>query len=271
MTENSASDAAIERSAPPVADVLSVNQIVSYNLFRARRSAGWTQQDVAELLERYTGRGWSNASVSAAERAWQGGRPRRFDASEIVALAKIFDQPISYFFLPRDGAGGSKWVGMREFPEGKPVVDPLDRQHDLMALIATADLLQMIGIPYSPDFTERLRKLLAQFMGMTWEPPQWGVRLRVLQDVADLERVGEPFDESDPKVYPRFPEAPEGEKSTRSSNVGSADIESMKNQVRREFADEIVGNSRTPWEVLRRTADLIEYLEHMNQTGGVES
>lgn len=42
------------------------------------------------------------ATVSAAERSFEGGRARRFDASEIVAFSLVFGFPISYFFLPPD-------------------------------------------------------------------------------------------------------------------------------------------------------------------------
>lgn len=80
----------------------TVNQLVAYNMTRARRSRGWTQQEVAERLEKYTGRSWSKASISAAERSWQGGRPRKFDADELLALSVIFDTPIGYFFLPME-------------------------------------------------------------------------------------------------------------------------------------------------------------------------
>ncbi|WP_137235191.1 helix-turn-helix transcriptional regulator [Streptomyces sp. BPSDS2] len=90
----------VEPPAQP--EPLRPNELVSYNLLRARRAKGWTQTDLGEMLGRYTGRPWSNASVSAAERAWQGGRPRKFDADEIVAFCQIFDVPYAYFLMPPD-------------------------------------------------------------------------------------------------------------------------------------------------------------------------
>ncbi|MFD9221472.1 helix-turn-helix domain-containing protein [Streptomyces sp. NPDC060064] len=176
----------------PEDPVLSINQIVSYNLMRARRTHGWTQQDVAELLERYTGRAWSNASVSAAERAFQGGRPRRFDASEIVAMCKIFDEPISYFFMPPEDEYFNKWVAMREFPDGIPEVDP-SKSHDLMALIPTAVLVEMLGMHEAPaDFTDRMRRLALQWLGLSWQGPGFVFALREVTDFDDLVGVEAP-------------------------------------------------------------------------------
>jgi transcriptional regulator with XRE-family HTH domain len=159
----------------PPAKVLSINQIVAFNMWRARRSEGWSQQEVAELLEKYTGKTWSNASVSAAERSWQGGRPRRFDASEIVAMSRIFDEPIAYFFMPpEDGNYYAQEVGMREFPEGQPNRDPLDKESDLLALVPTVDYVHSIGMyQASPPFVFRMQELALRFAHLSWEPPQW--------------------------------------------------------------------------------------------------
>lgn len=189
MTQNTG-DAGSAEQGDGRERALSMNQIVSYNMLRARRSEGWTQQDVADQLERYTGRGWSNASVSAAERAWQGGRSRRFDASEIVCLAKIFDKPVAYFFLPPDGDEGSKWAGMKEFSDNRPIVDPLDRHHDLHSLISTKDLVGLIDGTYSPEFRERLRRLTEQYVyGLSSEQRARRVEL----PLHDGSRDGEQF------------------------------------------------------------------------------
>ncbi|MBC2903992.1 helix-turn-helix domain-containing protein [Streptomyces cupreus] len=94
----------------------TVNQLVAYNMTRARRARGWTQQQVADRLEKYTGRSWSKASISAAERSWQGGRPRKFDADELLALSVIFDTPIAYFLLPMEE--GNRAIAMAQ-PEDR--------------------------------------------------------------------------------------------------------------------------------------------------------
>ena len=84
------------------------NQLVAYNLARARRHRGWTQEETVERLAPYLGTKWSTASLSAAERSVTGGRIKQFDADEIVALARAFDVPILWFLMPppRDEAQG---------------------------------------------------------------------------------------------------------------------------------------------------------------------
>ncbi len=79
---------------------LTPNQVVAYNLARARELKGWTQDQAAEALEPYLGVRWSKASVSQAERSVAGGFVRNFTADEIVAFARAFDQPVTWFFMP---------------------------------------------------------------------------------------------------------------------------------------------------------------------------
>lgn len=76
------------------------NQVVAYNLARARQLRGWTQDEAAAALEPYLGVRWSNASWSQAERSVGGKFVRRFDAEEIVAFARAFELPVTWFFLP---------------------------------------------------------------------------------------------------------------------------------------------------------------------------
>ena len=58
-------------------------------------------------LEPYLGVRWSKGTFSAAERSVDGGRVRQFTADEIVAFARTFELPVSWFFMPpmpwRDG------------------------------------------------------------------------------------------------------------------------------------------------------------------------
>jgi hypothetical protein len=79
---------------------LTPNQVVAYNLAQARLLRNWTQEEAAEALEPYLGRRWSKASFSAAERSVDGDRIRQFEADEIVAFARAFHLPVSWFFLP---------------------------------------------------------------------------------------------------------------------------------------------------------------------------
>jgi transcriptional regulator with XRE-family HTH domain len=79
---------------------LSPNQLVAYNLRRARELRGWTQEQAAAHLEPYVGTRWSKGTFSAAERSVAGGRVRQFDADELVALSLAFDLPLTWWFLP---------------------------------------------------------------------------------------------------------------------------------------------------------------------------
>ncbi|MFD5572231.1 helix-turn-helix domain-containing protein [Streptomyces cadmiisoli] len=164
-----------EHLRTPPEKVLSANQLVAFNMWRARRASAWSQQEVAELLEMYTGRSWSNASVSAAERSWQGGRPRKFDANEILALSKIFDEPIAFFLLPPEDARWNRSnVGMREFPDEHPNMNPEDKNSDLMGLIPVADYIGSLGLyKITPGMEFRIQELALRHLGLSWTPPKW--------------------------------------------------------------------------------------------------
>jgi transcriptional regulator with XRE-family HTH domain len=79
---------------------LTPNQVVGYNLAQARQLKGWTQDQAAEALEPYLGVRWSKASFSQAERSVAGGFVRNFTADEIVAFARAFELPVTWFFMP---------------------------------------------------------------------------------------------------------------------------------------------------------------------------
>jgi hypothetical protein len=87
-------------SPPPLYLGLTPNQVVAFNLAQARLWKGWTQDQAAEGLEPYLGKRWSKASVSQAERSIAGKFVRNFDADEIVAFARTFELPITWFFMP---------------------------------------------------------------------------------------------------------------------------------------------------------------------------
>lgn len=101
------------------------NQVVAYNLARAREHRGWTQKEAAERLQAHLGgKPWSVTAWSAAERSVGGERVRQFDADELIAFARTFDLPITFFLLPPpDGeadvysAGGEKSATAGELTE----------------------------------------------------------------------------------------------------------------------------------------------------------
>ena len=85
------------------ADAVDMNQVVSYNFARARALRGWTQEETARVLERFTGQRLPQASISAIERTYDGGDKRReFDAQEIFVFSRAFELPLIWFFLPPD-------------------------------------------------------------------------------------------------------------------------------------------------------------------------
>ncbi len=80
--------------------VLTPNQVVAYNLARARLYRGWTQEQAGEALEPYLGTRWSVANFSAIERSVDGGRIRQFTADELFALSRGFGLPVGFFLTP---------------------------------------------------------------------------------------------------------------------------------------------------------------------------
>src|SRR5437016_6182288 len=79
---------------------LTPNQLVAYNLRRARELRDWTQERAADEAEQHLGATWSKATWSAAERSVTGKRVREFTADNIVAFARTFDLPVAWFFMP---------------------------------------------------------------------------------------------------------------------------------------------------------------------------
>jgi len=80
---------------------MTTNQVVAYNVAKARTIRGWTQEQAAEELAPYLEAKLSTASFSALERsAWNVNRIKQFSADEMFALARGFDLPIGFFFTP---------------------------------------------------------------------------------------------------------------------------------------------------------------------------
>lgn len=87
---------------------ITPNQLVSYNMAYFRKVARLTQAELAARLNAVKGDGkaeWTNASVSAAERSWDGKRIRQFDADALLSLATTLRVPVSAFFLPPEDDG----------------------------------------------------------------------------------------------------------------------------------------------------------------------
>lgn len=81
-------------TGPPVREI-TVNQIVAWNTARYRRAAGLTQEQLGARI------GWSDESVSQAERSFQpASRTREFDAQQLTVLAFALGVPLTALFLP---------------------------------------------------------------------------------------------------------------------------------------------------------------------------
>jgi transcriptional regulator with XRE-family HTH domain len=138
--------------------LVTVSQVVAWNVARYRRAAGLTQRELGRLL------GWSNGQVSDAERSWKGERVREFDADELARLSLVLGVPLIAFFLPPEGDGD---------PDGYALAGPDGGKRgmrDLMALVvmpdsdsrepqmyAYRDRLQAAGNRYlSPEWADEL-------------------------------------------------------------------------------------------------------------------
>lgn len=102
-----------------------MNQVVAYNLTRARSLRGWTQERAAEELAPHLGRRWSKASFSAAERSVMGVRPKVFSADELLAFSRAFDLPVTFFLIP-PGFGWPE-IGTADVEEPYSAAEVLDR------------------------------------------------------------------------------------------------------------------------------------------------
>lgn len=169
----------------------TINQLVAYNMTRARRSRGWTQQEVAGRLERYTGRPWSKASISAAERAWQGGRPRKFDANELVALSVIFETPVSYFLLPMQE--GNRAVVMAQPEDQKP-----DGAHWIgVGLLLKRVLMGEMTSRGGTEFFVRAHDAALRYLNADWHAPTFPEKTPPVLSFPPDYHFGDPLEEEE--------------------------------------------------------------------------
>lgn len=142
------------------AAVLTVNQLVAYNLMRARRRKAWTQQETAERLTERTTRKWTAATLSAAERSWQTGRSRQFDANELAAFAAIFGCPIPYFFVPiKPEDGHLIWYALSKVDEALE-----------FPILETKELLDAaVPLRYPSSLVDEVNAL-RRMEGLNWNP-----------------------------------------------------------------------------------------------------
>jgi transcriptional regulator with XRE-family HTH domain len=183
--------------------LVTVNQVVAWNIAWLRRETGVTQRELGEVL------GWSNVSVSEAERSWDGKRTREFDAEELIALSLAFGVPLNALFLP-------------PLDDGRDVVyliQPPGQNEDL----GMADLLGTVlfGDPDDDSagvtaYRRRLLGAVGQYHGEDWrdEVARWlvisqgpesareralrmrGDRARLMADADDLGAWADAFEKA---------------------------------------------------------------------------
>lgn len=114
---------------------MTPNQVVAYNVIKARALRGWTQERAAEALAPYLGVRLSGPSFSALERsAVKVDRIKQFSADDLLALSRGFDLPIGYFFTPPPEMD----AGVHGPDAGPMDLDPIAL---LDAILGTADNL----------------------------------------------------------------------------------------------------------------------------------
>lgn len=110
------------------------NQLVAYNLARARQLRGWTQEQAASELAKYQdGVEWSKVTWSAAERSIDGKRVRQFTADDLLALSQAFALPLTWWFLPPGSEEDVTIAGLEEvYPDGSRTQFSQDRMAFLL-------------------------------------------------------------------------------------------------------------------------------------------
>ena len=138
---------------------LTVNQAVAANIAFYRQAASLTQRELGERL------GWSNVSVSEAERSFDG-RRREFDAQELCSLAWALGVPVLALFLPLPEddreyryTAGTAELGTAEMLEKIIVPNPDD--DDSPAVEAYRHRFSLIAERYlDPDWAESVGRWL---------------------------------------------------------------------------------------------------------------
>jgi hypothetical protein len=153
------------RPVPDNDTVVSVLQVIAYNLRRAREYRGFTQAALGAELEEVTGNKWSAVTVGHAESGWgeKPGRIRRFDANEIVAFSWVLKVPIPWFFLPPP----VQTVGLPPSGRDDPWITVREADSDLAMSSNTLAALAVASsqiLPALDLYLPRLANELPEFM-----------------------------------------------------------------------------------------------------------
>lgn len=158
----------VPRRRRPSPRLWTANQIVAFNVVKARLLRGWTQEEAAHALAPYLGTLLSTASFSAIERSVDTGRVREFSADELLAFARGFRVPLAWFFTPPSFWEG---VGVATPDAGEEGLDPLVMLH---AVLGTPETLA--------DYKQHL---------LSWPDPRHRMRVHADGTMENLGRVAE--------------------------------------------------------------------------------
>ncbi len=115
--------------APP-GRYLTIDRVVAWNLAWYRNQAGLTQEELGKLV------GTTKSAISEMERAWNGKRPREFQAQFLASAAAELRIPLTALFLPpfdehddSEKEDSQYWFTTSGGEHGKPL-----RMRDLLLL-----------------------------------------------------------------------------------------------------------------------------------------
>lgn len=155
------------RSEPEI----DVNQVIALNMARWRKAAGLKQDELGERL------GWTNTTVSAAERSADGKRVRQFTAAEALRIAEALGVPLVAMFLPDGKDDGAAELFARLLP---------DSLTDSPAMTAYREALAAAAQDYLNPATDF--GLIAYLRDMTDKGTRTGRAARLVDDLRAFER-----------------------------------------------------------------------------------
>lgn len=149
----------------PLVKIVTMNQLVAFNVAYWRKYLGGTQEELGKRIAEFNrGEPWSKANVSAAERTWEGSRVRRFDADDLLMLARVLEVPIAGLFLPPEDAGPKV-----RYVIGDSALPPDDESHlemgDFLSYLITLDEEDDCGCGALGRYGRRFEALVDYYIG----------------------------------------------------------------------------------------------------------
>ncbi len=160
------------------AEPLTASAVVALNFRRIREERGWSQAEAGRRLEKTTGRPWSIATVSSAERSWERGVERAFGVNELDAISQAFNVSMLEMLLPpsRDETTRrlpSGWVRRLVWSESKTILSRVEalaydkRNAGLMKRLAGGEKSLRVAIKKAQQ--SKLKRLATALRGAAVE------------------------------------------------------------------------------------------------------